>query len=164
MQSYTGRNTSINAKKLPAVYRKFLFDGRVVLDYGCGRYTDHIRKSFADGTEYLPYDPFNQPAEINANSMDRVTELCAKHIPIDVVCSNVLNVIDDDEEIAKIASFIKKICYTSGGCGYVTVYEGDKSGVGKQTGADQYQRNEPIGNYRNKYFPSSVIKRGTILI
>lgn len=162
MQNFTGRNTSINSKKLPAVYRRFLFDGRIVLDYGCGRYTDHIRNSFADGTEYLPYDPFNQPSEVNTRSMARVAEACDQHIPVDIVCSNVLNVIDDDEEIARIASWIKSICHRSGGIAYITVYEGDKSGIGRQTGADQYQRNESIGKYR-KYFPSAVIKRRTII-
>ena len=52
----TSKNTSINVKKLPAIYGRLNWDALrerwakitnfertpVVLDFGCGRYTDHI--------------------------------------------------------------------------------------------------------------------------
>ena len=82
---------------------------------------------------------------------------------IDVVCSNVLNVIDDDTVIRSIAEQIERIVSRSGGTGYVTVYEGNRSGTGKQTGADQWQRNEPLRNYL-RFFRNATIRNGMIIV
>lgn len=41
-QSYSSKNTSINSKRLPAVYNKIKwssFSGQTVLDIGAGKYT-----------------------------------------------------------------------------------------------------------------------------
>lgn len=50
----------------------------------------------------------------------------------------------------------------------ISLYEGDRSGVGKVTRSDQYQRNEVTGQYieRIKLInPSLVVKkRGNVLI
>lgn len=161
MQGYTSAKTSINSKKLPAVYRKFSF-GERVLDFGCGRYTDHIRKALPVNTTYMPYDPYNQPDEINQQTIMKVAEYMANHIPVDVVCSNVLNVIDDEETLWNISGWIQLICNKTGGHAYITVYEGDRSGIGRATGFDQYQRNEPLKNYL-RFFPTAVIRKQTII-
>ena len=42
-QTFTSATTSINSTKLPAVYGKLPFKPVALLDYGCGKYTDHIR-------------------------------------------------------------------------------------------------------------------------
>ena len=83
--------------------------------------------------------------------------------PVDVVCSNVLNVIDDDAEVQKIAHHLEEIALTSGGHGFVTVYEGDRSGTGRRTGSDSYQRNEPLRNYL-RFFRHAVMRNGMIVI
>lgn len=164
MQTYTSRNTSINRDKLPAVFSKATFTASMVMDYGSGRYTDHIRKHVNDMHKtYLPYDPYNQSEERNAITAKIVCNAMVVHVPIDVVCSNVLNVIDDDETVRKIAGHLEDIASRSGGTGYVTVYEGNRSGIGKRTGADQYQRNEPLRSYL-KYFRNATIKNGMIVI
>ena len=88
--------------------------------------------------------------------------LCSlTNIPVDVVCSNVLNVIDSEYEIETIAQNIMNIVTATNGFGFITVYEGDKSGIGKQTGKDQYQRNEPLKNYL-KYFRGHIKVRASI--
>lgn len=163
MQTYTSKATSINAGKLPAVYNKVRFGSRIILDYGCGRYTDHIRKHLAGEHVYLPYDPFNQPEDVNNESMFAVQDAIKSHTPVDVVLSNVLNVINDDWIILGIAHEIEFITEETGGTGYITVYEGNRSGIGKQTGKDQYQRNEPLRSYL-KYFRNAKIKNGMIVI
>ena len=163
MQKYTSANTSINKTKLPKVYSNTKFSGKV-FDLGCGKYTVHIRRHLEkENSTLLPYDPFNQPANVNADSLNKVLNSIRKHEPVNVVCSNVLNVIDDDNEVQKICKRIEYIVRKTGGHGFLTVYEGDRSGIGRKTGADQYQRNEPIRNYL-RFFRSAKVSKQMIVI
>ena len=164
MQNYTSANTSINSTKLPAVFRKADFTASIVMDYGSGRYTEHIKNHVNNLHKvYLPYDPYNLPDDRNAATATMVCNAMYKRFPVDVVCSNVLNVIDDDDTVRKIARHIEEITTMSGGKGYVTVYEGNRTGTGRQTGPDQYQRNEPLRNYL-RFFRNATIKNGMIII
>lgn len=163
MQKYTSANTSINKCKLPKVYSKTKLSG-TVLDFGCGRYISHIRNHLSKwDVEYLPYDPFNQPSNVNADSLGKVRISIKRKNPVNVVCSNVLNVIDDDDVVQNICRRVEYIAEKTHGKAYVTVYEGNKTGIGKATGADQYQRNEPIASYK-KYFRQAVISGGIIIV
>ena len=158
-QTFTSSATSINKAKLPAVYSKAPLSAPVVIDYGCGKYTNHIREAIPDKV-YLPYDPYNQPEKVNKMTM-RIAKrtLC----PIDVVCSNVLNVIDSDEVVQSIVNEIETIVFKNHGTAYFTVYEGDRSGIGRQTGPDQYQRNEPLRKYL-RFFRLADIRNGMIIV
>lgn len=163
MQNYTSKTTSINSRKLPAIYNKVTIAG-MVFDYGCGRYTDHIREYVHhNGGKFLPYDPYNQTRATNANTMDEVVKAIRNKQPVTIICSNVLNVIDDDAEVKKVADRIEYIVKATGGKAFITVYEGNKSGVGRQTGADQYQRNQPLVFYR-KFFRNAVIEKQMIIV
>ena len=163
-QTYTSSATSINSEKLPAVFRKAPLSASLVMDYGCGKYTDHIKAFVNSGHRaYLPYDPYNQPDNLNAATATIVCNAMYRHFPVDVICSNVLNVIDDDETVQQIAHHVEEIATASGGTGYVTVYEGNRSGIGRQTGPDQYQRNEPLRNYL-RFFRNATIKNGMIIV
>lgn len=167
MQSFTSRNTSINSNRLPAVYKRILTDQtpRTIFDFGCGRFTDRITDSLPDNITYIPYDPFNQPHDVNERGVRFLNYISSiqRKTPLDIVCSNVLNVIDDDGVVSKIARMLMNV-HNNTGCGiYVSVYEGDRSGVGRQTGRDQYQRNEPLRAYQ-KLFPGSSITNRTIFI
>lgn len=162
-QRYTSAGTSVNSRALPAVYKRIqIRAGEILFDLGCGKYTNHIQAALP-GIKYLPYDPYNQSDEVNNGSLAELVHAIRSGIPVDVVCSNVLNVIDDDAELWNIAGWIQNIVQASRGKGYVTVYEGDRSGTGRQTGPDQYQRNQPLRNYL-RFFPGAVIKRGMIVI
>ena len=177
-QTYTSARTSMNAQKLPKVYGKIPVPARnsLLFDYGCGKYTDHIRAALP-GVVYCPYDPFNQPDDVNARSLYYVRTAAHIRMPVTVVCSNVLNVIDDVDTLRGIAATIVSLVVRSGGIGYVTVYTGDRSGVGRQTGPDQYQRNEPLQAYLPLFqFPdtyhyygktyrgTAAIERGMIVV
>ena len=166
MQTFTSSATSINKTKLPAVYRKAALSRTTpfVIDYGCGRYTDHIVSALhAQGKVLYPYDPYNQPDVINKHTTDFIKWACRRHCEVDIICSNVLNVIDDTDTVRKIANYIQDIVEQTGGTAYVTVYEGDRSCIGRATGNDQYQRNEPLRSYL-KYFPYGTIKNGMIVV
>lgn len=163
-QTFTSARTSTNATRLPKVYGKLpaLPRHSLLFDYGCGKYTDHIRDALP-GVTYCPYDPFNQPEQVNYTSVYYVRVAMHMHYPVTVVCSNVLNVIDSDEQVRDIADTIRQIVTATGGTGYVTVYAGDGSGHGRQTGPDQYQRNQPLRDYL-QYFPGAAIERGMIVV
>lgn len=165
-QTCTSAGTSVNSRRLPAVYRKFPARfGGLLLDYGCGKYIDHIRNvvEVAAKMSYLPYDPYNQPEETNAKTWEAVQWAAANVVPVDVVCSNVLNVIDDDDTVRSIVQQIASIAHATGGTAYITVYEGDRSGVGRKTGPDQYQRNQPL-EYYTRFADRGSIQHGMIVI
>ena len=160
-QAYTSAATSINSTKLPAVYGKLPFKPVALLDYGCGKYTDHIRAALP-GTAYIPYDKYNQSAAVNRRAETYVRSFQAAGIAVDVVCSNVLNVIAEDSIIESIAADIRRII-AGGGSAYITVYEGNRSGAGRQTGPDQWQRNERLSAYL-RFFPGAEIHNGMIIV
>lgn len=164
-QTFTSAGTSINSNRIPAVFRKAHFSAPIVFDYGSGKYTDHIEKYIRSKLiTYLPYDPYNQDDHINKVSMKMVEHAIDARLPVDVVCSNVLNVIDDDDTVRKVAGHIVEIVNATGGTAFITVYEGDRSGHGRQTGRDQYQRNEPLRNYLHLFPSNAVIRNGMIIV
>ncbi len=134
-QKYTSKKTSINKYKLPRVYRAAFPFGSTVLDYGCGRYVDHLKKKAEEnGWIWQGYDPFNYPVDITGDIRY-------------VMCSNVLNVIAEDEIVDEVIMTCLDLCEEAA---VFTIYEGDKSGVGSQTGDDQWQRNEKTKLYRER--------------
>ena len=164
MQAFTSSSTSVNRSKLPAVYGKADLSAPLVFDYGCGKYTDHIEQHVKSLRKvYLPYDPYNQTDDVNKFSVTLVINAMHVRYPVDVICSNVLNVIDSDGEVSRICHHIEEIATTTGGTAYVTVYEGDRSGTGRQTGKDQYQRNAPLRDYL-RFFHNATIKNNMIII
>ena len=157
-QTYTSANTSINSTKLPTIYNKInwhqaILTNETIMDYGCGKFNN--AKDFVEGMgfKWLGYDKFNRSYGENIKFVDYLLGRAADIM----VCSNVLNVIDNEEEIARIARII---CNYSNHY-FVTVYEGDKSGKGRVTKNDCYQRNESIKEYL-KYFPNAVVYKGVI--
>lgn len=164
MQTITSASTSVNSTKLPAVYRKANLSASLVFDYGCGKYTDHIEEHVKSLRKtYLPYDPYNQPDDVNRFSVTLVINAMHVHFPVDIICSNVLNVIDSEAEISRICHHLEEIATTTGGTAFVTVYEGDRSCVGRQTGKDSYQRNAPLRDYL-RFFHNATTKNNMIII
>ena len=151
-QSYSSKNTSINSKKLPAVYSKIKwqdFVGGTVLDIGAGKYTRHIKDFLSVwDIHYVPFDPYNCSAEDNLYASSVVPDV--------VICSNVFNVIKEKEVILDLYRMICSFKVPF----FITVWEGDKSWVGRETKKDCYQRNETIDAYVMSYLDE--IKHGVI--
>lgn len=158
-QTYTSANTSINSGRLPYVYNhinwKYVMRNAmkvhghasgyypVVLDFGCGKYTAHIRNFvMSKGFNWIGYDPYNGHGRIE-NMWDLFFE------PIDlVICSNVLNVIKELEIIEEIHDLFQKKRMEQG-CPYlIKIYEGNRTRIGKQSKERCWQRNEPTANYK----------------
>ena len=156
-QNFTSRATAVNGKagKLPAIYKKINLNGLCILDIGCGAEVEYIRKFCADNdAKWFGVDPYNRTMKQNAQEYLEYAKAegakCA-------FSSNVLNVIDDEEAIETAVKAI-----TGSGAYFVTVYEGNGSGIGKQTGVDQWQRNQKLKEYL-KYFPAdAIICKGVI--
>lgn len=175
-QTYSSAATSINSVKLPAVYTRVSDSAYQwadkLLDYGCGRYVDHLIKYATEHSNtpededysycaWYGYDRFNRAAAANVEALADFAESEKPFMRRMVFCSNVLNVIDSDDVVKGIAGFLTA-CAISGAAVMVTVYEGDKSGIGRATKADCYQRNEKIAEYLKYFDKSFMVKKGVI--
>ena len=152
-QKYTSANTSINKDKLPAIYGKLAKMGIILdnaLDYGCGKYFDN----YALGDGVKGYDCFNYDKPEN---LTRIYDV--------VISSNVLNVIAEKEVREEVLWQMAQQCL-DGATVYITVYDGDKSGVGRPTSEDSWQENRKIKTYLpevQRVFPDAYIKYGMII-
>lgn len=143
LQKHTSANTSINSTKVPAVFRKADFcKGTVNLDMGGGKYDTATEYLEGKGVENLILDPYNRPEEHNRAIVARLLAKGADTCTI----SNVLNVIDNVERRLETLRVTKSLLKTGGIC-YVTVYEGDRSGIGRETKKDCWQNNKKLGDY-----------------
>lgn len=136
-QSFTSAATSINCSKLPVIYKKAveMIQGRKVIDVGGGRFDNGIEYGATIGAAVTVYDPYNRTAEHNAAALAGRYDVA--------LCSNVLNVIDSKEARRETL----QICRSHAAETIITVYEGNGSGQGRQTGRDQWQENRRLADY-----------------
>ena len=141
IQIITSAATSL--RQVPAIFKKVDFSFKTNLDLGGGKYNEV--QTYFDYQEYEAinevYDPFNRSEEHNEAVLKK-----AKWQGCDTVTiSNVLNVIKDKEhrlELLKLAAQY--------GCPvYITAYEGDRSGIGKET-TKGYQLNRKLKDYESE--------------
>jgi hypothetical protein len=159
-QKYTSKDTSINV--INKVYKKYEFkENSLILDYGGGKYDSNvIYMKNKNNSIVLVYDKYNKDIEHNK----KVLDYCRKNIPNYVVCSNVLNVIMEDEIINEICTDILNYCNNET-IVIFAIYECDKSGIGKET-SKGYQRNEKTKEYLKfieKYYKINSVKSGIII-
>lgn len=163
MQKFTSANTSINSAKVPAVFKKIDWaKGEVNLDIGGGKFdtaTEYLERL---GVKNLVYDPYNRSDAHNGSVLLQAMQMNGV---FSCTISNVLNVIAEQDERYKVLMrawrFLKE-----GGTVYVTVYEGDRSGVGRQTGKDQWQNNKPLREYLQEVrevFGNAFVSKGVIV-
>lgn len=161
MQIRTSAGTSINAAKMPRLYSLMAgrMNGATFIDYGCGRYTGHLAAfATAHGAEALFFDPYNQTEAVNAATV------AASGRASFAICSNVLNVIDDD---AAVTECIRAAVKMGNGTAFFTVYEGDGSGEARETmRGESWQRNAKLADYA-RFAPAGYrveIKRGYMTV
>lgn len=165
---YAGANTSVNKVKLPAIYRNKMVVKNLngsVLDLGCGKYTDHIERYVSEiGGFWSGYDPYNQPEFLNLHVMSN-SELFGVNT---IIISNVLNVIPDMVERVKLVNIGAK-CMRNNSKIFISIYEGNGSGVGCETKKECWQNNCKLDFYLEelqKYFHDYTVykKYGVIVI
>lgn len=147
MQQRSSMQTSINTSRLPSVWGKLdynylreLYPERqlYVVDYGCGRRATQNKVYInlncqVPKASYFPYDPYWGEADLNGVSLRCLNEYKEADL---CVCANVLNVVDDIFEVEKIIREVTNATYW-----IFQIYEGDKSGNGKESKAGCWQRN-----------------------
>ena len=155
-QEYSSKDTSINVvNKVYKVY-KFRENSRV-LDYGGGKYNTNIEYMKKKNVDIVVYDKYNRDKANNSKAL-------RNNYYDYIVCSNVLNVIKEDEIIEEIILHMIELGKRDTIYLYA-IYEGDKSGIGKAT-SKGYQRNQKTIYYMNMlmYYFSSVEKKNDIII
>ena len=140
-QRITSAATSINSKRVPRLFGlvKDWRPGTHNLDYGGGRYDTATTYLAARGVTNHIYDPYNRSEEENSAALDYYDyDTCT--------ISNVLNVIQGHK--ARVQALTKALLRVKdGGKVYITVYEGDKSRIGRETKKDCWQENQPLSTY-----------------
>jgi len=127
-----------------------------VLDIGGGKWNKTTEALATRGVESKVYDPYNRTDEENHDAI----EWAFDHAEA-VIISNVLNVITSIPLRYKLLQSATKIAPIA----LITVYEGDKSGKGKQT-RDGWQENRRISTYIDELAPHyrKINKHNNILI
>jgi hypothetical protein len=164
-QRITSKDTCV--RKIPMVYKQKQYFSLcpTILDIGCGKYFEDIRR-FANvcyGATVFGYDPYNLSAKRNAQSLKNVL-MCHNRAVDMVICANVLNVLDRWEDIVDIVDFAAA-CTSIDGCALFQIYEGDRSGIGKET-TKGWQRNQKTEDYLAPVYDNgfgTVIRKGNII-
>lgn len=157
-QRFTSRATSINKDKLPAVYKKLgtkiLKDAKII-DVGGGKFDNAVNwAKEACNASVTVYDPYNRTEEENRKALAGSYQFA--------ICSNVLNVIDSRD--ARIETL--KTCSSHAAITFITVYEGNGTGIGRKTGEDQWQENRKLASYEDEcreVFHTVNRKRGMLI-
>ena len=161
-QKISSAATSINSNKLPAIYKLVDFEpGSVNLDFGGGKFDNAINFVKDKGATLVVYDPYNRSQQHNKEALEIIRSNKGAD---NIVNSNVLNVIAEPESRLAVIKNIYNLLKT-GGNAYFTVYEGDKSGEGRETKAG-YQLNRATNDYLEeiqKVFPNAK-RKGKLII
>lgn len=152
-QEFSSKNTSVNHKKVPYLVKHVdwkQFKGGRCLDFGSGKLNPQTFYEISGmGVQYLPYDPYWLDETTNNKAMSLY--------PTVVICSNLLCVIKEDDVVRSIHNYIRglKVPY------FIKLYEGDRTGVGRKTKNDCYQRNQPTKDY---LLDNEIIYKGIITL
>lgn len=168
-QEFKSEKTAVNGKqgKLPAVFKKAnIPSGALVLDYGGGTpESEAVAQAYLDqfDAKEMIYDPFNQTPEHNRQV---VAELRSNGGADVAICSNVLNVIKEEDVRLDLLNKIKKLL-KDGATAYISVYEGSGKGEGSATqDSKSFQNNRKIGGYLEEVqqvFPDAT-RKGSVII
>lgn len=165
-QTITSADTSINDKKLPTGFtnliKKNIFKkNQIVVDIGGGKFDNAVDKLKSIGAYLHVYDPFNRSIKHNEAVIKKVADGGA-----DVaVSNNTLNVIAEDKNIITVIAQSHNALRDNGKA-YFTVYEGDRSGMGKVT-SKGFQRNLPTQSYIDmvkEVYGNDVKKEGNVIV
>lgn len=141
-QRISSADTSINSQKLPMLFKKVSFkEGSINLDYGGGKFdnvADYLMNEY--GATNLVYDKYNRSSEHNRKVLGIVRQNGGADT---VTLSNVLNVIAEEEERLAVLRNCKRFLKPGGTC-YIFIYEGDSSGIGKETSKGYQLNRKPI--------------------
>jgi ubiquinone/menaquinone biosynthesis C-methylase UbiE len=165
-QQYKSAGTSINKEKLPATFSKLakmgvVTPGMIVADIGGGKFDNAIEWAKERDASLHVVDPYNRSLEYNKKSLEEVRGKA------DIATiNNVLNVINEPHQRHKVILRAYRVL-KEGGHLYVLIYEGDKSGEGRETQKGQsWQNNRATKDYVDevkRIFGEATVKNGMIM-
>ena len=159
-QDITSADTSINDKKTAATFTKIQFaPGTVNGDIGGGRFDNATELLKARGVRNIIFDPFNRAYGHNIWAASVISDGKADTTTV----NNVLNVIQEpanrDKVIRQAANAVKPT-----GTSYFLIYEGNGSGVGRQT-SKGWQENRKTKDFITEvraHYGTVIVKNGII--
>lgn len=159
-QAISSAKTSL--RQVPALFKdKNVQFGDVNIDRGGGKF-DLATEFLAErGTQNLVFDPYNRGEATNRATLDFLRDGSRADTATN---ANVLNVIAEAPARANVILEMAKAIKPDGKA-YFMVYEGDGSGVGRETSAG-WQNNRKTADYMDeikRYF-DSVERRGKLII
>ena len=161
-QEFTSENTSINSRRLPAIFRMVSFEpGTINLDMGGGKFDNVADYLSAYDVINLVYDPYNRSKKHNNQVVKTIRDAGGADT---ATCSNVLNVIKEPEARLNVLTNISKLVKPDGDI-YITVYEGSGTGNEGPTKSG-YQLNRKTADYLDEIqevFPDAR-RRGKLII
>ena len=148
MQRYKSAGTSINSTRVPALFKKIPWCNSNAIkknvDLGGGRY-DTATKYLAEfGVKNVIYDPFNRDFRHNLNV---VMDMAINRADTATI-SNTLNVIRERGKRIELLRCAKRWAEVV----FISVYEGDKTGTGRQTKKGCWQENRKLEDYIPEVF------------
>jgi len=163
-QEFSSAATSINKNKLPEAYttihKKMGWKPNTThIDIGGGKFDNAVEFLGKLGVNAHVFDPYNRPEEHNTRVMKEMGRGADS-----ASLFNVLNVIKEPEyrqEALQTAFRTLK----PGGKIFISIYEGDRTGQGKQTKKDSWQNNMTTQAHLpeiKKVFPNARIEHGII--
>lgn len=157
-QQHSSAKTSVNM--VPTLFKRVPVFGRKNLDIGGGRF-DTASEWLLEthGCKNFVYDPYNRPVEHNM----KVLKQTQKGVDT-ITISNVLNVIKEYHFRRGVLELAASRCGEDTKV-YITVYEGDRSGVGRETRCG-YQRNLKTDAYVHEVgeFFDCVVRKGKLIV
>ena len=158
-QAISSAGTSL--RQVPALFKNpNVRFGEVNIDIGGGRFDLATEYLAERGTRNLVFDPYNRGEETNRATLDY---LMAGNRADTATNANVLNVIAEAPARANVILEMAKAIKPDGRA-YFMVYEGDGSGVGRETSAG-YQNNRKTADYvpEIEQFFDRVERRGKLI-
>lgn len=156
MQTITSKNTALNQIAKTFTEKKYsdLFKDSIILDYGCGKgmSCDYCVEEL-QVEKWYGYDKYHEPYTDMEIISDFIREVQVgdnrgnKNKKAVITVNNVLNVLQDREAIREIFHFTLRMVSLLNCTVIFKIYEGNRTGNGKITKKDCYQRNEKTAVY-----------------
>lgn len=150
-QNITSKNTALT--QVASTFKKFDFSNSYVLDWGCGK---GLSKEFCEKTfnncKVELFDPFHDfKLGVQNYCLFSLSAICdSKYDNKIITCNNVLNVLQDNTLIEVLNGVFATAMVCKVDRIIFKIYQGDKTGLGRITKKDCYQRNEKTEIYVEK--------------
>lgn len=158
IQTISSKNTS--QKLYNKVYSQNEFKpNSLILDYGGGKYNVNTLKMKERNCTVLVLDKYHTPYEQKLE----IINILKQHQPDYVICSNVLNVIPENEILEQVMEDLVDIAGNKAET-IISVYTKNNNNISEITSSG-YQRNTSLKSYLplvKRYFSNVSIKKGMI--